>query len=46
MIDVEGYRPRRIPPPLWRECIKKGVGSGALDPPALRGRDEDSQFIV
>jgi len=23
VIDVSNYRPRRIPPPTWRECIKK-----------------------
>jgi hypothetical protein len=23
VIDVSSYRPRRIPPPTWRECIKK-----------------------
>jgi len=23
IIDVSGHKPRRIPPPVWRECIKK-----------------------
>ena len=23
IIDVSAYKPRKIPPPIWRECIKK-----------------------
>jgi hypothetical protein len=23
VIDISEYRPRRIPSPVWRECIKK-----------------------
>ncbi len=23
VIDVSDYKPRKIPPPTWRECIKK-----------------------
>jgi hypothetical protein len=23
IIDVSKYKPKKIPPPTWRECIKK-----------------------
>ena len=44
IIDVSNYKPRKIPPPKWRECIKKIRSlrlSGKLIPycvPAVKGR--------
>jgi len=29
MIDVTDYKPRRIPPPLWRECTPRAFASRA-----------------
>jgi Putative transposase len=29
MIDVAAYKPRRIPPPLWRECTPRALASRA-----------------
>ncbi len=44
MIDVAAHKHRRIPPPLWRDCLKKNMGSGSLDLSPLLGGDEDHQL--
>lgn len=36
MIDAEGYKLRRIPPPLWRELYPKGIGFAGIS--KMRGR--------
>lgn len=37
IIDVSDYKPRRIPPPTWRECIKKIWEVDPLECPHCQG---------
>ena len=46
MIDVGEYRPRRIPPPLWRECIKKVWEVDPLICPHCQAEMKILSFIV
>lgn len=46
MVDVAGYRPRRIPPPLWRECIKKVWEVDPLICPHCQAEMKIISFIV
>lgn len=46
IIDVSGYRPRRIPPPVWRECIKKIWEVDPLQCPRCKGEMKIISFIT
>lgn len=46
MIDVADYKPRRIPPPLWRECIKKVWEVDPLICPYCQSEMKIISFIV
>ena len=46
MIDVKDYKPRRIPPPLWRECIKKVWEVDPLICPHCQAEMKIISFIV
>ena len=46
MIDVAAYKPRRIPPPLWRDCIKKIWEVDPLACPHCQAEMKIISFIV
>ena len=46
MIDVAAYKPRRIPPPLWRDCIKKIWEVDPLVCPHCQAEMKIISFIV
>jgi hypothetical protein len=46
MVDVKDYKPRRIPPPLWRECIKKVSEVEPLICPYCQAEMQIISFIV
>ncbi|MBC8316600.1 MAG: transposase [Desulfobulbaceae bacterium] len=46
MLDVKDYKPRRIPPPLWRECIKKVWEVDPLICPHCQAEMKIISFIV
>jgi len=46
IIDVTGYQPRRIPPPVWRECIKKIWEVDPLRCPRCKGEMKIISFIT
>jgi len=46
VIDVSDYKPRRIPPPTWRECIKKIWEVDPLECPKCHGEMKIISFIT
>jgi len=45
IIDVSDYKPRKIPPPKWRECIKKIWEVDPLQCPHCKGEMKIISFI-
>ena len=45
IIDISGYKPRKIPPPTWRECIKKVWEVDPLRCPKCKGEMKIISFI-
>ena len=45
IIDVSDYKPRKIPPPTWRECIKKVWEVDPLKCPHCQGEMKIISFI-
>jgi len=45
IIDISNYKPRRIPPPIWRECIKKVWEVDPLKCPHCQGEMKIISFI-
>ena len=45
IIDVSEYKPRKIPPPTWRECIKKVWEVDPLKCPHCQGEMKIISFI-
>jgi len=45
IIDISGYKPRKIPPPTWRECIKKVWEVDPLKCPKCKGEMKIISFI-
>ncbi len=45
IIDVSDYKPRKIPPPTWRECIKKIWEVDLLECPRCRSEMKIISFI-
>ena len=45
LIDVSDYKPRKIPPPTWRECIKKVWEVDPLKCPHCTGEMKIISFI-
>jgi hypothetical protein len=45
IIDVSDYKPRKIPPPKWRECIKKIWEVDPLECPHCKGEMKIISFI-
>lgn len=45
IIDVSDYKPRKIPPPTWRECIKKVWEVDPLKCPHCKGEMKIISFI-
>ncbi len=46
ILDVAGYKPRRIPSPTWRECIKKIWEVDPLECPKCHGEMKIISFIT
>jgi hypothetical protein len=46
IIDVSGYKPRRIPPPVWRKCIKKIWEVDPLECPCCKAEMKIISFIT
>jgi len=45
IIDISDYKPRKIPPPTWRECIKKVWEVDPLKCPHCQGEMKIISFI-
>ena len=46
VIDVSTYKPKRIPSPAWRECIKKIWEVDPLECPKCKGEMKIISFII